>query len=107
MLEHRTATVAEVVDRYIEDARLKAVITALWGYHGVPPSRLSFIAYAGMTISLLEGGQTYCKGSFQNLVDCFVAAIERAAARSSSKRSIKMLVDDGRIRGVTSTDGQR
>ncbi len=107
MLEHRTATVADVLDRYVEDPRLKGVVTALWGYHGVPPSRLSFIAYAGMTISLLEGGQAYCEGSFQNLVNCFTTAIERGGGEIVVGNQVtKILVHDGRIGGVALADGR-
>ena len=105
VLEHRTATVAEVLDRYVEDPRLKSVVTSLWGYHGVPPSRLSFIAYAGMTISLLEGGQTYCQGSFQNLVDCFVTAVERGGGEIVVGTEVtKVVVRNGRVGGVTLAD---
>jgi phytoene desaturase len=107
VLEHRTATVGEVIDRYVQDQRLKTVVTALWGYQGVPPSMLSFITYGGMMISLLEGGQVYCAGSFQNLVNCFVKAIVRNNGEVVVKNQVgKILVDGGRVRGVVLADGR-
>jgi prolycopene isomerase len=107
VLEHRTATVTEVLDRYVEDPRLKGVITALWGYHGVPPSRLSFIAYAGMTISLLEGGETYCQGSFQNLVNAYATAVQRGGGEIVVGTEVtKIVVRDGRVAGVVLADEQ-
>lgn len=106
VLENRTSTVGEVMDRYIDDPRLKAVATALWSYQGAPPSRLPIITYAGMMLSLLEGGQTYCAGSFQNLANSFVTAIQRNAGEVVVKNQVtKILVADGRVRGVALADG--
>jgi prolycopene isomerase len=108
VLQHRTSTLGAVMDEYLTDPRLKAVCSAIWGYQGVPPSKLSFIAYSGMTVSLLEGGQNYCKGSFQNVVNAYVAALEANGGELVVKNEVnRILVDHGRVAGVELAEGQR
>lgn len=107
VLEYRSSPVSDVLDKYVKDPHLKSVCTAIWGYQGAPPSRLSFITYAGMTISLLEGGQTYCEGSFQNLVDAWVAALLENGGELIVKNEVgKITLDDGKVRGVRLADGR-
>ena len=108
VLKYRTATVAEVMDEFLKDDRVKAVLGTLWGYQGTTPDRLSFITYAGMVISLLEGGQNYCKGSFQNLVNAFVAALEENGGELVVRQKVtRIMVEDGHVTGVTLADGRQ
>ncbi len=107
VLEHRSSSVGEVLEQYVQDPRLKAVCTAIWGYQGAPPSRLSFITFAGMTISLLEGGQTYCEGSFQNLVNAWVTALlENGGELVVGNEVTGILLDESKVRGVRLADGR-
>jgi prolycopene isomerase len=108
VLQYRMSTLAEVMEEHLRDPKLKAVISAIWGYQGAPPSRLSFITYAGMTVSLLEGRQNYCQGSFQNLVNAFVYAMEECGGELVVKQpAARILVEEGRATGVELRDGRR
>lgn len=75
VLTYRNATLQQGLDECLDDPRLKALVSSLWGYMGVPPSKAAFVSFAGMLTSILEGGQSYCRGSFQKLVDAFVEAL--------------------------------
>jgi phytoene desaturase len=104
---YRHATVQQVMDDYLRDQRLKALLTALWGYCGVPPSSLSFADFGGMLTALLEGGQSYCQGSFQNLVNAWVTGLERGGGELVLQNQVTGIgVKDGRVSGVTLADGR-
>jgi phytoene dehydrogenase-like protein len=57
VLKYRSSSVSQAMDEYLSDPRLKTVLSSLWGYQGVPPSILGFVTFAGMLVSLIEGGQ--------------------------------------------------
>jgi prolycopene isomerase len=76
LFKYRTATLGAVLDEYLSDPCLKALCAALWPYLGTTPERLSFFAYSQF-LGVLVDGPSYCQGSFQRLVDAFVAALER------------------------------
>ena len=107
LFKFRTATLGEVLDEYFTDPRLKAVCCALWPYMGTPPSRLSFFAYSQF-LGVLIDGPFYVQGSFQNLVDAFVAALERNGGELVVRTPVtKILVEDGRATGVVLDGGRQ
>ncbi|WP_156725845.1 phytoene desaturase family protein [Streptomyces apocyni] len=106
LMKYRKATLADVMDEYLRDPRLKAMCSALWPYMGAPPSQLSFFAYAQF-IGVLIDGPSYCKGSFQKLVDAFVVAVERGGGQVLTGTAVeKILLQDGRAAGVRTADGE-
>ncbi len=69
-------TWGQIVDAQIQNPKLKAIISALWGYYGLPPSKLASIYYAMPTIGYLEQGGYYPVGRSQKISDAFVQYIE-------------------------------
>ena len=60
-----------------------------------------------MLIPLLQWGQSYCQGSFQSLVNAFVAAIEENGGELVLKQQVSRIVlQDGKAAGVTLEDGR-
>ena len=107
LLKYRGATTGQALDEFITDPRPKAACSPLWGYCGVPPSRLSLVTFAGMMISILEGGLSYCEGSFQNLVNAFVHSLKRDGGELVVKKRVSRInVQDGHVTGVTLEDGR-
>lgn len=106
LMKYRTATLAEVMDEYLVDPRLKAACSALWPYMGARPQTLSFFAYAQF-IGVLIDGPYYCKGSFQQLVNAFATAVRRNGGEILTGRSVeRILVEDGAVAGVRTADGE-
>jgi phytoene dehydrogenase-like protein len=106
LFKYRTATVQQVLDEYVTDARFKAVSTALWPYVGLPPSRLSFEFFARFLVSQMEG-LYHCQGSFQNLVDAFVTALRKNGGELIVNSPVaRILVEDGKAAGVALQDGR-
>lgn len=106
LFKYRTATLRDVLDEHLHDPKLKALCCALWPYMGSVPSRLSFFAYSQF-IGVLVDGPFYVEGSFQNLVDAFVAALERDNGELVLETAVAaILVKDGRAAGVRLEDGR-
>jgi prolycopene isomerase len=107
LFRYRMATVAEVLEELISDPRCRAACAAIWPYTGLPPSRASFLFFAQALTNVLQGVYT-CLGSFQQLVDAFVAGLERHGGELVLGTAIsKIVVEDGRVAGVLTAGGQR
>jgi prolycopene isomerase len=105
---HRRATLAQVLERHLGDARLRAVLATLWPYLGAPPSRLSFLYWALALLSYLEEGVYYCAGTFQNVVDALVAALRANGGELLLRGEVrKILTERGQARGIMLENGQR
>src|SRR3954454_1132223 len=48
LFRYRMATVDAVLDEFLEDPQARALCGAIWPYVGSPPSRASFMVYAGL-----------------------------------------------------------
>ena len=106
LFRYRGATVSEVLDEHLSDARLKALVTACWSYMGLPPSQLSFLHFCQL-LNVIIDGSYYCRGSFQQLVNAFVTALERDGGELILGTEVtRIVVEDGRARGVVLSDGR-
>jgi phytoene dehydrogenase-like protein len=65
-----------MVDARVTSPKLKAIVSALWGYYGLPPSRLSPYYYALPTIGYLQEGGYYPVGKSQKISNAFATFIE-------------------------------
>jgi phytoene desaturase len=108
LFRSRNATVADVMDRFLTDDRMKALFAAPWPYMGLPPSQLSFLGYAMMWTSYIDGGTLYCEGGFQRLANAYVTGLERNGGELVLGREVqKIEIEDGRVVGVVLDGGQR
>jgi phytoene dehydrogenase-like protein len=95
-----------LVDAKITDPKLKAIVSTLWGYFGLPPSRLSSLYYALPTIGYLQEGGYYPRGRSQKISDAFVKFIEDHGGKVKLKTQVeKILVKDHAAYGVKTADG--
>ena len=108
VFRYRNATLADAMGEFLRDERAKTVFSTLWGYQGLPPSRLSFIMFANMLMSYLEGGSYYCQGGFQKLIGAFISSIANNGGEVLLRSSVrKILVNDGEVAGIMLENGQR
>lgn len=104
----RNATLAEVLDLHITEPRLKTLLSTLWVYLGLPPSKASILKFSAMLISLVSTGAFYPKGGMQVMVNAFVAGIEQHGGEIlTGTRARRVLVEQGRAAGVLLENGQR
>ncbi|MCK4403564.1 MAG: NAD(P)/FAD-dependent oxidoreductase, partial [candidate division Zixibacteria bacterium] len=90
-----TKTWGQMMDAHIKSPKLKAIISALWGYYGLPPSKLASIYYALPTIGYLQEGGYYPKGKSQKISNAFVKFIEERGGKVMLKTRVEeILVKD-------------
>jgi all-trans-retinol 13,14-reductase len=95
-----------LVDGRVKNPKLKAIISSLWGYYGLPPSKLSCFYYALPTIGYLQEGGYYPKGRSQKMSDAFVKFVEDHGGRVKLKTRVeKILTKNHAAYGVKAEDG--
>jgi all-trans-retinol 13,14-reductase len=103
----RKKTLAEFVNGYVKNPALRNTLTSLWGYYGLPPSKLSAFYYAIATGGYLKHGSYYIKERSQNLSDALADAIEKHGGRVVYGTEVeKILMKDGAASGVVLSDGK-
>ncbi|UCF94577.1 MAG: NAD(P)/FAD-dependent oxidoreductase [Desulfobacterales bacterium] len=102
----RHQTLADLMNDYVQDPELQNLLTALWSYYGLPPSRLSAFYYAVATGGYLKNGSHYIKQRSQDLSDALVEAIENNGGKVWYDSPVqKILVRSGAVEGVALSDG--
>ncbi len=101
-------TWSQMMDARIKDPKLKAIISNLWGYYGLPPSRLSCYYYALPTIGYLAEGGYYPRGTSQKISNAVVKYIEDKGGRVLLRSPVaEILVKDHTAVGVRTADGRQ
>ncbi len=99
-------TWGEMAGTRIKDARLKAIVSAQWGYYGLPPSKLSCFYYVLPFMGYLSGGGYYPRGRSQDISDALAAFIRsRGGTILLNTKVEKITVAGGRASGVVTTRG--
>ncbi len=91
----------------LRNPKLKAIVSALWVYYGLPPAQLASFFYALPTIGYLEGGGFYPRGRSQKISNAFVQFIEKHGGKVLlNQRVNEILVEDQTAVGVTTAEGK-
>ena len=102
-----TKTWGDMVNARIKDPRLSAVVSSLWEYYGLPPSKLSAFYYALPTYGYLQHGGYYPKTKSQGVSNAFVKFIEDHGGKVLLNSRVKdILTKDHAAYGVRTTDGK-
>jgi len=102
----RKKSAADVMNDFLQDESLKNVLTALWGYFGLPPSRLSGFYFASGVGDYLKNGCFYIKPRSQQLSNQLAESIQANGGRIFYGRSVRrILLKGGAVNGVTLSDG--
>lgn len=108
LFRYAGSTWAQVIDPVIKDAKLKGIISAQWGYYGLPPSKLASVYYGMPLYAYLTGGGFYPRGRSQTISNALVKFIEQRGGRVLlNTRVEKILVQDGAAHGVLTADGRQ
>ena len=94
--------------RHIADRRLRAVVSALWGYLGLPPSKVSAGLFALVIDSYANGGAWYPVGGSQAMSRAIVQGIvERGGTVRFRDRVARIETSEGRAAAVETERGLR
>ncbi|MCF8119953.1 MAG: FAD-dependent oxidoreductase [Deltaproteobacteria bacterium] len=106
MWKVRNKTLADLLDEFVKDRAVRQILSAMWPYYGLPPSKLSGFYYAVATGGYLKNGSYYIKDRSQALSDLLVTAIEQAGGDVRCESEAKeILVEKGSVKGVRTASG--
>ncbi len=102
----RNKTLADLLDAHVKDPEVKEVLSAMWPYYGLPPSKLSGFYYAVATGGYLKHGSYYIKNRSQALSDSLVEVIEGAGGKILLEtEATQILLKQGAVAGVRTASG--
>jgi len=100
-------TWGELLEARVKGSKLKAIISSLWGYYGLPPSKLASFYYAMPTFGYLQEGGYYPIGKSQKISTALMKFIEERGGKVMLRNRVdKILVKDHSAYGVKTADGQ-
>jgi phytoene dehydrogenase-like protein len=100
-------TWGQMLDVRVKNARLKSIISGLWGYYGLPPSKLASLYYAMPTIGYLQEGGYYPVGKSQKISNALMKFIKDRGGKVVLGKGVdKILVQDHSAYGVKTADGR-
>ncbi len=103
----RNQTLAELLDEHVKTPALKGILAGLWGYYGLPPSKLSGFYYANATGSYLKHGSYTIKTRSQELSDTLAGTIDSAGGEIVYDTvAEKILAENNQVTGVVLSDGR-
>lgn len=95
-----------MLDDRVKNPKLKAIISGLWGYFGLPPSKLSTFYYAMPLMSYLEHGGYYPVGTSQAMSNALAGIIRKNGGKIKLGTKVeKILTRDHTACGVKTGDG--
>jgi all-trans-retinol 13,14-reductase len=107
MWSMRNQTMAQVLDKYFKDPKLKTVISFFGGGLGLPPSKLPGYSFAFMVAVTILVGREYIKPRSRNLSYAFMDAIQKYGGQVILKTEAdSILTKDEAVVGVRTADGK-
>jgi phytoene dehydrogenase-like protein len=101
-------TLAEWLAGHVKRSEVRGLLSAFWGYFGLPPSRLNALFYAIATGEYLVTGGQYFKTRSQDLSNALMdAVIEKGGEVLLETAAKRVLVKKGRVFGVEDENGIR
>jgi len=99
-------TWGDMVNARITNSKLRTLVSSLWGYYGLPPSKLSPFYYALPTYRYLVGGGYYPIGKSQKISDALAGIItDRGGTVKLSSPVKEILIKDHTAIGVKTENG--
>ena len=105
-LKHSDRILGDVLDTLTDDRMLKAVLSAQYGDHGMPPAQASFAMHAMVFAHYLEGA-AYPIGGSAAIAEAIAPTIEATGGRIVVGAQVdEILTTEGRVTGVRMADGR-
>jgi len=95
----------KLVDHFVKDPVLKAILMAQAGDHGMPPSQVSALMQASITQHYFNGAY-YPIGGSEAIPNAFVRCLEEAGGELRLRTKVeRILIEDQKAVGVRLSDG--
>ena len=100
-------TLKDVFDRCFKDQRLRTIAGQIWGYDGLPPSRLNAVYYI-LTLMALLNDAVFPIGRSHALSSAMIECFEKLGGKVKFNALVnRILVEHGKVSGVELLDGKR
>jgi all-trans-retinol 13,14-reductase len=100
-------TWGEMMETRIKDQKLKALVSAQWGYYGLPPSKLSCFYYALPFTGYLAHGGFYPKGRSQDISTALASYVsQHGGTVLLNTKADRILTKANAAYGVATADGR-
>ncbi len=107
MWDIRKKTLAQMLGEHVTDPAAQNALSALWGYYGLPPEKLSAFYYANATGGYLKNGSYYIEQRSQALSNALADVIEEAGGTLHYETAAgKIEIKDGAVAGVRTAQGK-
>jgi phytoene dehydrogenase-like protein len=94
-----------LIEHHLSDPRLRAVVAAQSGDHGLPPSKAPAVIHAAVQGHYFDGGY-YPRGGGGAIPRAFILALKKAGGAIKVRTAVsKILVERGSVAGVRLADG--
>ncbi len=90
-LRYAFSTLDSVIDKYIKNPQLKAVLNVQWGNHGVLPNEASFLYHCGVVNHYSKGGY-YPLGGGAALVKAMTNTLKRYGGEIRTKAAVQEII---------------
>jgi prolycopene isomerase len=98
VLRYSSRTLQQLLDEHVKNPVAQSVLATLWTYLGLPPKGCSAVAFAVMMMSFVNENAYYVQGTFQNLADAFVEALQIHGGELVMPRRVEKILLDARGR---------
>ena len=99
-------TGGDLLDAYLSDPKVKGILSAQAGDHGLPPSLVSVFMHAGVTRHYFNGGY-YPREGGGAIPKAFVRALKRAGGEIRLQTPVKrILLEGNKVVGVETKAGE-
>lgn len=93
-------TTQEYLDTHFKDERLKAILPAQWGDHGLPPEQSTFLVHSTIATHYLYGAW-YPIGGSKTIADSIVPVIESTGGKVLVNHTVdEIIIENGKAIGV-------
>ncbi len=100
-------TLAQVMDGFLTNPRLKSLVGMTWGYYGLPPSKLAAFYYLDPMADYMTQGGQYLRGTSQSLSNALAAVVAEGGGKVIlGERVSEILLKNGRAAGVRTASGK-
>lgn len=105
--KYRRKTFKELLDEYVQDERVRAILCDRCAFMGMPPSKVSAIGMSTMIITYGMNGGYRVKGLTQKLPDALAGSIKNNGGEIIYNTTAdKIIIEDNRAAGVVTEDGR-
>lgn len=97
----------DLLDKFVKDKRLQAVISGFWGYLGIPPSRVSSLILSGFNASISNHGNYFPEMGVLGILGSLTNGITSRGGEIFTNSFVsKIIMTNGKARGVLLKSGE-